>query len=199
MIMWNPSLSPFLKILPTSSPSFISVLLTPPGVLPSVHTAVYLPTAGKDGEWLTTLIDLEQHVILNAEKYGNPATFLRGDFNASSKNKTRNATLSAVISRLKLAKVQLNQHITTLPETVKVTQTLIYYYSVTVGRVMADQLMGHQVEQMMLGHMIVEQMILEQMVVEQMIVELMIVEQTIVYLVVFLKHYQKYIASSNIP
>ena len=137
MIMWHPSLSPFLKILPTSSPSFISVLLTPPGILPSIHTAVYLPTAGKDGEWLATLIDLEQHVILNAEKYGNPATFLRGDFNGSSKNKIRNATLSAVISKLKLAKVQLNhptaQHITTLPETVKVTRTSIYYYSVTVG------------------------------------------------------------------
>ena len=93
MIMWHPSLSPFLKILPTSSPSFISVLLTPPGILPSVHTAVYLPTAGKDGEWLATLVDLEQHVMLNAEKYGNPATFLRGDFNGSSKNKTRNPTL----------------------------------------------------------------------------------------------------------
>ena len=44
--------------------------------------------------------------MTNVEKFGNPATFLRGDFNGSSKNKIRFSTLSAVISRLKLAKVK---------------------------------------------------------------------------------------------
>ena len=106
-IMWKTSISPFVKILPTSSPSFVSVMVTPPGILPSVHTAVYLPTAGKDGEWLATLVELEDHVMMNVEKYGDLAIFLRGDFNGSGKNKTRFSTLSAVISRLKLAKVKL--------------------------------------------------------------------------------------------
>ena len=50
LIMWHNSLSSHLKILDTSSPSFVSVLYSPPGLLPSVHTAVYLPTAGKGGE-----------------------------------------------------------------------------------------------------------------------------------------------------
>ena len=52
MVLWDNSLSPHLKVLDTSSPSFVSVLLSPPDLLPSVHTGVYLPTAGKDGEWL---------------------------------------------------------------------------------------------------------------------------------------------------
>ena len=88
-IMWKTSISPFVKILPTSSPSFVSVMVTPPGILPSVHTAVYLPTAGKDGEWLATLVELEDHVMMNVEKYGDLAIFLRGDFNGSSKNKNK--------------------------------------------------------------------------------------------------------------
>ena len=59
-IMWKTSMSPFVKILPTSPPS---VLLTPPGILPSAHTVVYLPTAGNDGKWLATLVELEDHVM----------------------------------------------------------------------------------------------------------------------------------------
>ena len=41
--------------------------------LPSLHTAVYLPTAGKDGDWLATIMDLESHVMENVEKYGEVA------------------------------------------------------------------------------------------------------------------------------
>ena len=68
MVMWHSSLSPYVKVLPTPSPSFVSVLLTPPGTLPSLHTAVYLPTAGKEGEWLATLVQLEEHVMENIIK-----------------------------------------------------------------------------------------------------------------------------------
>ena len=48
MVMWHISLSPHLKVLPSTSPCFISILLSPPGILPSLHTAVYLPTAQQD-------------------------------------------------------------------------------------------------------------------------------------------------------
>ena len=110
MVMWHTSLSPYIKVLPTTSPSFVSVLLTPPGILPSLHTSVYLPTAGKDGEWLATLVQLEAHVMENIVKYGKLATFLRGDFNASSKNKPRSAILSSVIARLSLNRVNIDHY-----------------------------------------------------------------------------------------
>ena len=112
MILWHTTLSPYLKVLPTPSPSFVSVLLVLPGHLPSLHTAVYLPTAGRDGDWLACLVELEDHVLSYIEQYdGHLATFLRGDFNASSKNTTRSAFLSAMISRLELAKVRID-HLT---------------------------------------------------------------------------------------
>ena len=105
-VMWHKSLSPHLKVLETSSSSFVSVLLSPPGLMPSLHTAVYLPTTGKEGEWLSSLLDLEQHVMEVIEKHhGELATYLHGDFNASTKNKTRATYLSAAVSRLKLSRV----------------------------------------------------------------------------------------------
>ena len=86
--MWERSLSPYIKVLPTCSPSFVSVLLSPPGVLPSLHIGVYLPTAGKDGLWLAALVELEEHIMETIDKHdGLLATIARGDFNASSKNK----------------------------------------------------------------------------------------------------------------
>ena len=51
MALWHSSLSPYLKVLPTTSPSFFSDLLSVPGHLLALHTAVYLPTAGRDGDW----------------------------------------------------------------------------------------------------------------------------------------------------
>ena len=109
MVMWHRALSPYIKVMETSSPSFVSVLLSPPGYLPSLHTGVYLPTAGDDGKWLETLIDLESHITEIIEKHDGPiATFVRGDFNASSKNKNRSSLLSAVLSRLDLSRVHIN-------------------------------------------------------------------------------------------
>ena len=109
MILWHSSLSPYLKVLPTSSPSFVSVLLSPPDLLPSLHTAVYLPTAGRDGDWLAALVELEDHVLGHIEQFrGHLATFLRGDFNSSSKNKSRSTILSAMISRMELARVSIS-------------------------------------------------------------------------------------------
>ena len=96
MALWHSSLSPYLKVLPTTSSSFFSVLISVPGHLPALHTAVYLPTAGRDGDWLVSVVELEEHVRgYIAQFSGHLATFLRCDLNASSKNKNRAAILAA--------------------------------------------------------------------------------------------------------
>ena len=72
------------EVLATSSSSSVSLLLSPPGILPSLHTAVYLPTTGNNGDWPATTMDLEIHVMKNLERYDDVAVFLQGDFNASN-------------------------------------------------------------------------------------------------------------------
>ena len=112
MAIWHSSLSPYLKVLPSSSPSFFSILISVPGYLPALHTVVYLPTAGRDGEWLASVVELEEHVRGLIDQFsGQLATFLRGDLNASTKNKSRAAILSAMISRLELMRVNID-HLT---------------------------------------------------------------------------------------
>jgi hypothetical protein len=81
MVLWDNSLSPHLKVLDTSTPSFVSVLLSPRGLFLPVHTAVYLPTAGRDGEWLVCLVELEHHLTDIMEEHSGKI--------ASSKNMSR--------------------------------------------------------------------------------------------------------------
>ena len=114
MVIWHSSLS-VTHI--RSAPHLVTQLcvssalpVSPPNILPSVHTGVYLPTAGRDGEWLNVLVELELHIIETRMKYKNIASFLRGDFNASSKNRSRATILSAFIARLGLTRVAINHN-----------------------------------------------------------------------------------------
>ena len=63
MIMWHSSLTPFVTVIPTDSPSFQTILLKMPETVPSLHTAIYLLTAGKDDQFFSTLAELTDHLI----------------------------------------------------------------------------------------------------------------------------------------
>ena len=48
MIMWRKALDAFITPLYAPSSSLLPILFTPPGSPPSIHIAIYLPTAGRD-------------------------------------------------------------------------------------------------------------------------------------------------------
>ena len=50
------------------------------------------------------------HIMETREKYNNITFFLRGDFNASSKNLSRATLLSAFIARLGLIRVSITHN-----------------------------------------------------------------------------------------
>lgn len=110
MILWRSDLSPCVKVIPPTSPSFISILLKLPGAAESIHTSVYLPTSGKNGEWMVALSELEEHVEEVRRIHNNCPIFLKGDFNASSKNLLRSTILAATMERLSLTKMPLNHN-----------------------------------------------------------------------------------------
>ena len=62
MIMWHTSLTPLITVIPTESPSFQTILLKLPETVPSLHTALYLPTAGKEDQFFSTLAELTNHL-----------------------------------------------------------------------------------------------------------------------------------------
>ena len=108
MVMWHTSLSPFITILPSENASYQSVLLKMPGTLSSIHTALYLPTAGKEEQFMTAMVELEGHIADLRIKYPDAAHFLRGDANSNQKNSARYTLFSHLCSTYSLQKIPLS-------------------------------------------------------------------------------------------
>ena len=107
LLMWQSSISPFITVLPTKSPSFQSLLLKLPGLLPSIHTVIYLPTSGKEDEYITALVDLDDHLTNITNEFPDAAIFLRGDANANPNNVARYSLFTHFCSLFSLSKVPL--------------------------------------------------------------------------------------------
>ena len=89
MVMWKSNLDPFLTVHSVDSTAFLPVILNMPDAVPSVHIAVYLPTAGKDSIFLDDLAKLK--VVIDELKVELPDAifFIRGDANSSRSNSKR--------------------------------------------------------------------------------------------------------------
>ena len=109
MVMWHSSLNPFVTIIPTESPSFQSILLKLPGSANSVHTVIYLPTAGREDLFVSALVDLEAHIDEIRSKYPDAPHFLRGDANVNPNNTARSHLFSYFCSSLSFHRLPL-QH-----------------------------------------------------------------------------------------
>ena len=88
MAMWRKDLDPYVKILPSTSPAVLPLLLTIPGTAPTAHIGVYLPTWGQDPKFVAALSALEISVQQISEQYLCPI-YVRGDCNVNPKNKHR--------------------------------------------------------------------------------------------------------------
>ena len=88
MVMWRCKLSPFIKPLSTTSSSVLPIILSIPGIAISAHVAVYLPTSGKEAEFISALAALEAILEEINENYACPI-YIRGDFNVNPNNKSR--------------------------------------------------------------------------------------------------------------
>ena len=56
-----------------------------PGSITSIHTVLYLPTAGRDDQFMSCLVELEAHIDDINLKYPDAAHFVRGDGNSNPK------------------------------------------------------------------------------------------------------------------
>ena len=58
LLLWKKSLDPFVTILPVVSRAFCALLLQLPGRKKSIHIAIYLPTSGRDPEFVSEITNL---------------------------------------------------------------------------------------------------------------------------------------------
>ena len=107
LVLWRKEYDPYVKIQSPKSTSFLILEFSPPGLPPSAHVCVYLPTAGKESLFIDNLAQLT--LALENIKENNPETlcYLRGDFNVSNKNERRLGLFQQFCSDSELKAVEI--------------------------------------------------------------------------------------------
>ena len=75
------------------------MIFDPPNHPLSIHFAIYLPTAGRETEFVEAISDLDVCISELTEKYPSATMFLIGDFNVSHSNRTRTGILDFLCSK----------------------------------------------------------------------------------------------------
>ena len=93
----------------SSTSSFLTIIYDCPDLVLSIHIVVYLPTAGRDSEFVEELAKLDACIQGIYENHPGATIFLRGDFNVNPNNHSRAYLLDYFISNLGLQSVNI-QH-----------------------------------------------------------------------------------------
>ena len=108
MVMWKQCLDPHIKVYKVETSSFLPIVFEPPDLPTTIHIAVYLPTLGKESEFLSELSSLDVCIKDLKEEYSNSQIYLRGDFNVSKTNLGRTSLLNHLCASHGLAQVQVD-------------------------------------------------------------------------------------------
>ena len=107
LALWKKNLDPYVTVLECSSSSVLPLLVDIPGHMPAIHITIYLPTSGKETEFLEALAVLDNTLDEITAKYPNACVFIRGDANVNPKNATRAPLLAHFCRDHKLFDVDL--------------------------------------------------------------------------------------------
>ena len=108
LAMWRKHLDPYTTVHPTQSSAVLPLVIQLPGAKISAHIAVYLPTSGKDAEFVTELATLQNCIDELDNIYNSPIIFVRGDFNVNRKNSTRVGLLQSFITKYSFCQVKID-------------------------------------------------------------------------------------------
>ena len=81
--MYRKELEPFISEIATESSRILPIYLKIPGYNDSVHVNIYLPTSGKDSEYLDCLASMKAIIEEILEDKPETMVYIRGDANAS--------------------------------------------------------------------------------------------------------------------
>ena len=106
--MWKKSLDCHVRALHASSPAFLPILFSPPGSPISIHIALYLPTSGREDDFLEHLSHLKACIDELSETYKDSLIYIRGDGNVNRNNTERFKIFSSFLSSSNLRYVPTN-------------------------------------------------------------------------------------------
>ena len=107
MMLWSRQLDPYIEVISTSSSAFLPIIFKMPGLRISIHVTIYLPTHGKDSQFVSDLADLRNCLDELVERFTDPIIYVRGDGNVNPNNTVRVILLQQFIQDYSLVKTEL--------------------------------------------------------------------------------------------
>ena len=89
LVLWRKYLDPYITLFPTESTAILPIVLQMPGTRVSAHICIYLPTHGRDNEYVSELANLRNCLHKIIDKFQDPIIAIRGDKNVNKKNLKR--------------------------------------------------------------------------------------------------------------
>ena len=107
MVMWQKELDPYVTVHISDCSSYLPIVIDIPGQRTMIHVAAYMPTAGKEFEYIDDLAKMRVAIEELKTKFPSAAVFVRGDCNSSKTNIIRNSIFSNFYADLDLSRVPL--------------------------------------------------------------------------------------------
>ena len=107
MILWKRAYDPHIKVVSVESTAFLPIIFSPPNQPISIHVAIYLPTSGKENEFVEETAQLISCIDQLRSAHPEALFYLRGDFNARDNNIKRLSLLNHLCDELDLGSVAI--------------------------------------------------------------------------------------------
>ena len=110
LMLWSRALDPYIEVYSTTSTAFLPIILKVPGLQTSIHVALYLPTQGRDTEFVSELANLHTCLESLLESHNDAVIYVRGDCNVNQNNCTRVALLKQFLEKFSLKLTDINHN-----------------------------------------------------------------------------------------
>ena len=90
LTLWKAELDPYITILPTQTSRILPILLDYPGYQQTIHVNIYLPTSGRESDFIESLASLQATIDHANESYPSALIYVKGDANACSSPRPNN-------------------------------------------------------------------------------------------------------------
>ena len=89
MVLWRRSLDRYISVLPSSTSSFLPIMFNHPCGPTTVHVALYLPTSGREYQFVEEISKLRIFLENHLEAHPDHLIYIRGDSNVNSNHTDR--------------------------------------------------------------------------------------------------------------
>ena len=110
MVLWKKHLDQYVSALTSTSSSFLPIIFSFPDSQVTILITLYLPTAGKDIEFVEEIAKLDCLIDDLSTKYPDSAIFVRGDANVNSKDVKRRAMFKKLCNDWNLVQMDLGHN-----------------------------------------------------------------------------------------